>query len=68
VAVLQAWRLEQARRRGIPAFRILTDRTLVGIATEIPHDEETLLAVRGMGPALMRKYGREILRITSHTD
>ena len=48
-----------------PAFRILSDRRLMAIATEIPRDEEALLAVRGMGPTLVRKYGEEILAITT---
>jgi DNA topoisomerase-3 len=64
VEALRAWRLEKARVRRVPAFRILSDRTLLAIAAEIPRDEETLLAVHGMGPTLMRKYGKEILAIT----
>jgi DNA topoisomerase-3 len=64
VQALKAWRLAKARQRRIPAFRILTDSTLMAIATEIPRDEESLLAVRGMGPTLMKKYGKEILAIT----
>jgi DNA topoisomerase-3 len=61
VRALKEWRLEKARRRRIPAFRILTDRTLMEIATLSPRDEEALLAVKGMGPTLVKKYGREIL-------
>jgi DNA topoisomerase-3 len=63
VRALKAWRLEKAKRRRIPAFRILTDRTLMAIATLSPRDEEALLAVKGMGPTLVRKYGQEILRM-----
>jgi DNA topoisomerase-3 len=63
VETLRAWRLEKARVRRVPAFRILTDRTLLGIAAERPRDEESLLAVHGMGATLMRKYGQEILAI-----
>ena len=63
VQALKAWRLEKARRRRIPAFRILTDRTLMEIAILSPRDEEALLAVKGMGPTLVRKYGQEILRL-----
>jgi DNA topoisomerase-3 len=65
VEALRQWRLKKAKRWGIPAFRIFSDRTLMAIATEIPHDEEALLAVRGMGPTLVRKYGEEILAITT---
>ena len=65
VLALKSWRLKESRRRRCPAFRILTDRTLMGIASEIPRDEEALLAIRGMGPTTVRKYGEEILAITN---
>jgi hypothetical protein len=35
----------------------------MAIATLSPRDEEALLAVKGMGPTLVRKYGQEILRM-----
>jgi DNA topoisomerase-3 len=63
VAKLKAWRLAEARRRRVPAFRILTDRTLEGVAAAAPRDEERLLAVSGMGPTLVRKHGARILAI-----
>jgi DNA topoisomerase-3 len=63
VAALKAWRLAEARRRRVPAFRILTDRTLLGIAAAAPKTEEELLAVSGMGPTLVRKHGARILGI-----
>jgi DNA topoisomerase-3 len=63
VRVLKEWRLQIAKRRRIPAFRILTDRTLVGIAASAPRDEDSLLAVKGMGPTLVKKYGKEILTL-----
>ena len=64
VEELKRWRSREAKRRRVPAFRILTDRALLGIAREMPRDEESLLAVNGMGPTLVRKYGSEILAIT----
>ncbi|MES1241937.1 MAG: DNA topoisomerase 3 [Acidobacteriota bacterium] len=65
VAALKAWRREEAQRRRVPAFRILTDRTLTELAAARPGDEVELLAVRGIGPALVGKYGKEILGILS---
>jgi DNA topoisomerase-3 len=60
---LRAWRLREARKKGVPAFRILTDRALHGIAGASPRDEAALLAVAGVGPAVARKYGAEIVAI-----
>ena len=37
----------------------------MAIAIAAPRDEEGLLAVAGMGPTLVRKYGREILALTT---
>jgi DNA topoisomerase-3 len=65
VEALKRWRTQEAKRRRCPAFRILTDRALLGIASEIPRDEDSLLAVKGMGPTLVKKYGDEILAITN---
>jgi len=64
VDALKQWRLGKAKQRRIPAFRILTDRTLMAIAVEAPRDERSLLAIAGIGPTRMQKYGREILEIT----
>ena len=62
---LRTWRREEARKKGIPAFRILTDRTLEQIASARPVDETTLLGVAGVGPAIVSKYGRQLLRMLS---
>jgi DNA topoisomerase-3 len=63
VGDLKKWRLSEARREGVPAFRILHDRTLVAIAAARPRDEAALLGVPGMGPALLKRYGQKILGI-----
>ncbi|HYN21313.1 MAG TPA: HRDC domain-containing protein, partial [Thermoanaerobaculia bacterium] len=63
ISALKTWRRTEANRKRIPAFRILTDRTLHELASVRPRDEEELLAIRGIGPVVARKYGREILDI-----
>jgi DNA topoisomerase-3 len=65
VAALKEWRLGEARRKRIPAFRILTNRTLEAVAAARPKSEEELLAVHGMGPTLLRKYGDKLLEIVA---
>jgi ATP-dependent DNA helicase RecQ len=47
----------------VPAFRILSDVTLVDIAAKKPRDEGELLEVGGIGPHRLEKYGARILRI-----
>ena len=62
-AALRAWRLIEARRLGVPAFRIFNDRTLRALAANRPATTQELLAVTGMGLRLVEKYGRDIFRI-----
>ena len=62
---LRAWRLAEAKRAGLPAFRVMNDRTLLGVATETPKDEGALLRVAGIGPGLSRRYGAALLSIVA---
>jgi superfamily II DNA helicase RecQ len=62
---LRHWRLEEARRLGVPAFRILTDKVLRGIATERPATLDELLKIPGVGMAIVEKYGALIGRIVN---
>jgi DNA topoisomerase-3 len=63
VEALKTWRRTEAGKRRVPAFRILTDRTLTALASRRPATEEELLAISGIGPTIVSKYGREILGI-----
>jgi len=62
-AALRVWRLNEARRRGVPAFRIFSDRTLRALATSRPGTAQELLAVPGIGISTVEKYGRDIYRV-----
>jgi DNA topoisomerase-3 len=64
ISQLKKWRLSEARREGVPAFRVLHDRTLLAIAAARPRDTAGLLGVPGMGPALLKRYGDKILGIS----
>ncbi len=63
VDALKAWRLSEARRRRIPAFRILTDRTLAGLAQQRPKSEAELLGVHGIGPKIAETYGATLISL-----
>jgi len=60
---LRAWRLNEAKRKRFPAFRIFGDRALLSIARIAPRNEEELLAVQGIGPGIVKKYGAHIFRL-----
>jgi DNA topoisomerase-3 len=62
-AMLKAWRRAVATKRGMPAFRIMSDRVLLAIAEKEPKTAAQLLAIPGIGIKLVEKYGSQIYRI-----
>ncbi len=62
-AALKQWRTGEARRCNLPAFRIFSNKALNAMATALPETEDELLAVHGIGPALLRRHGDDILEI-----
>ena len=63
IEALKKWRLEQAKKEGVPAFRILTDKVLNEIAADRPSVTDELLEVSGLGPRLVTRYGPGILKV-----
>jgi superfamily II DNA helicase RecQ len=65
---LRAWRLTEAKRRNMPAFRIFGDRTLRSIATACPKTDSALLAVPGIGMGTVEKYGGQIYHLIASAE
>jgi len=63
VASLRAWRLAEAKKKRVPAFRILTNRALVAIAEARPSSSDALRNVSGVGPKLLQTYSEQLLRL-----
>jgi ATP-dependent DNA helicase RecQ len=64
-AQLKAWRSGEAKRLGVPAYLVLNDRTLIRVANARPGTPNQLLAVDGIGPAKVEKFGQAILQLCS---
>ncbi|MEP6537738.1 MAG: DNA topoisomerase 3 [Bryobacteraceae bacterium] len=62
---LRKWRLSEAKKQGVPAFRVLTDKTLLSIASVEPDNEEELLIISGISAKTVQRYGTQILRIVA---
>jgi len=62
---LKEWRLELSRKYNIPAYRVLTDRTLFDIVDKMPTSLEELNSIHGLGYAKISKYGEDILLLIS---
>lgn len=60
---LQAWRLAQARKKNIPAFRILTDKALHAICEQQPRSITALLEISILNRKAIVQYGNDILRV-----
>ncbi len=65
VAKLRAWRLEEARRRRVPAFRVLTNRALVAVAEARPTSAAQLRGVAGIGPKVVNDSGAQLVALCS---
>ena len=60
---LRAWRLERSREDGVPAYVVLHDATLHELAAARPASLSELGAVRGLGPAKVKRYGTSLLAV-----
>ena len=58
---LRGWRREEASRRGVPAYVVLHDRTLIAIASARPKTLSGLGEISGIGPAKLEAYGDALL-------
>lgn len=60
---LRQWRAKESSEQSVPAFVVFNDSTLQAIAATLPGDERALLALPGIGPAKVEKYGSAVLAI-----
>ena len=67
LAELMAWRKTLARASGVPAQVIFHDATLAALAEARPTDRDALMAVPGLGPVKVERYGDELLALVART-
>ncbi|MFF1281744.1 DNA helicase RecQ [Streptomyces sp. NPDC058299] len=65
---LRAWRAEQAREQGVPAYVIFHDATLREIVTQRPGSVRELGAVNGVGEKKLVTYGEGVLEVLASLD
>jgi ATP-dependent DNA helicase RecQ len=63
VDALRAWRSGVARKRGVPAYVVLHDSTIDGIATQHPTTLTQLRDIPGIGDKKLEHYGDELLAL-----
>lgn len=64
-AKLKEWRGAEAKRLRVPAYVVLHDRALAAVAMARPANPNQLLAIDGIGPAKVEKFGGIILGLCS---
>ncbi len=62
---LRALRKKLADQRGVPAYVVLSDATLLEIARRRPSDEDALRGISGIGPKKLEQYGAQLLAAVS---
>ncbi len=62
-SALREWRSEVSKRARVPAYVVLNDSELVGIAAAQPTTLTELARCRGMGPVRLERWGDELLSV-----
>jgi len=62
-AALKAWRTETAKKRGVPAYVVLHDSTIDGIAAARPASLTELRGIAGIGDKKLEHYGTELMEV-----
>jgi DNA helicase-2/ATP-dependent DNA helicase PcrA len=65
---LRAWRRKRAEADGVPAYVVFNDRTLAALSERRPRSRGELLAVEGIGPSKLDRYGDELLALLTPAD
>jgi ATP-dependent DNA helicase RecQ len=63
LGALRAWRSQIARKRGVPAYVVLHDSTIDGIANARPRTLEQLRGIPGIGDKKLEHYGEELITL-----
>ncbi len=59
------WRRDRAEQDLMPAYIVFNNRTLAAIVRLQPQTEKDLLAVPGIGPAKVERYGKAVLQLVT---
>ena len=68
VNALRAWRSGAAKQASVPAYVVLNDVELVGIANSRPKTLAELSRCKGVGPIRLERWGDELLAALDGAD
>jgi superfamily II DNA helicase RecQ len=67
IDILKNWRKAKAKNLEVPAYQVISNRTLLEIAERAPETREALLGMYGIGEKKCEVYGDEILSHLKNT-
>jgi ATP-dependent DNA helicase RecQ len=65
LGILRAWRSETARKLNMPAYVVLHDATIEGIAASRPTTLSQLRGISGIGDKKLERYGEELIALVN---
>ena len=68
LGALRTWRSAMARQRGVPAYVVLHDATIEGIAAARPRTSAQLRGIPGIGDKKLEHYGDELLALVKAVE
>ncbi len=58
---IREWRKMKSEELKVPAYMVLSQKSLLGVSNYLPRDFDELGRIPGIGPAILKKYGDTIL-------
>jgi superfamily I DNA/RNA helicase len=62
---LKEWRLDKSKKEGVPPYIIMKDETISELCEKLPITLPELQDIKGLGPARISRFGKEILSIVN---
>lgn len=63
--ILRQWRKEEAGTLNLPAYTVMHQKALLGIANTLPTNRKELMAIPGIGKKVAERYGVKLLAMVN---
>ena len=64
--LLNGWRIEKAEENGVQPYRILPQKSLQQILTDLPVTRKQLENIKGLGKTKVKRFGAELITLILH--
>jgi superfamily I DNA/RNA helicase len=62
---LKEWRLDKSKKEGVPPDIVMKDETINELSEKLPLTLPELQDIKGLGPARIKRFGKELLNIVN---